>query len=160
MPRENRRDAPDARISRAQKCKEQREGTKNIHCGLPSPVAPLQPKVALRPYIVLGAAELGFASPPGAASYFDAHLACTCSATKLPLFAKVPSTSACDLSTNVSGSGSLPTYVTGSSFPSPANTKSTRPESRLIVPGSTVPPTRMRCARAVPCKVCSSTMVW
>src|SRR5882762_11164955 len=48
-------------------------------------------------------------SPPGAASYLEAHLACTCSATKRPSEPGCPSTTACDLSLNVSGNGSLPT---------------------------------------------------
>src|SRR5579862_2230653 len=41
---------------------------------------------------------VGVAVPPGDASYFDAHFACTCSATKRPSLAGRPSTSACDLS--------------------------------------------------------------
>src|SRR4029077_20305897 len=48
-------------------------------------------------------------SPPGAASYFEAHFACTCSATNRPSEAGRPSTSAWELSTKVSGRGSLPT---------------------------------------------------
>src|SRR5215469_14904760 len=48
-------------------------------------------------------------SPPGADSYLDAHLACTCSATNFPSFKGRPSTNAWDLSTKVSGKGSLPT---------------------------------------------------
>ena len=46
-------------------------------------------------------------SPPGADSYLDAHLACTCSATNFPSFKGRPSTNAWDLSTKVSGKGSL-----------------------------------------------------
>src|ERR1700676_1859514 len=62
-------------------------------------------------YIVLVRASppAGAGVPPGAASYFDAHFACTCSATKQPSAAGRPSTSACDLSTKVSGRGSVPT---------------------------------------------------
>src|SRR5258708_35836782 len=109
MAGDNRGDAAHQRVCGAQKCKEQCEGAKNVHCGPPSPRAPLSPGAALRLYIVLAFAAPGLASPPGAASYFDAHLACTCSATNLPLSAKLPSTNACDLSTNVPANGSLPT---------------------------------------------------
>ena len=47
--------------------------------------------------------------PPGVASYLDAHLAWTCSAMNRPSVPGRPSISACELSTNVSGKGSLPT---------------------------------------------------
>src|SRR5690348_17300458 len=57
----------------------------------------------------LAVAALPGGSAVGAASYFDAHFACTCWAVKLPLRSRLPSTNACDLSINVSGSGSLPT---------------------------------------------------
>src|SRR6266851_10301775 len=72
-----------------------------------STAIPPLPRLFRVPY---RSAELGaaMAVPPGAASYLEAHFACTCSATKRPSSAGRPSTRAWDLSTKVSGSGSLP----------------------------------------------------
>src|SRR5579859_1395694 len=50
----------------------------------------------------------GLGTSPGAASYFEAHFACTCSASKCPSEPIRPSISACELSINESGSGSFP----------------------------------------------------
>src|SRR5215472_14068072 len=68
-------------------------------------LAPL-PQFARGCYMLLCCVELCVVPvPPGAASYLEAHFAWTCSATNLPSELRCPSTRACDLSTNVSGSG-------------------------------------------------------
>src|SRR5260370_2127234 len=78
-----------------------------------TPPLPRRFRVPYRP-VELGAA---LTVPPGAASYLDAHFACTCSATNRPSSAGRPSTNACDLSTKVSGNASLPLAVIGSVLP-------------------------------------------
>src|SRR5205823_10302642 len=105
VTRDNRRNAPAERVNRADKRQDECKGTEYIHgqfC--------LSPGVSRAPYMPLFSVGLGAAPPlpPGAASYLEAHFACTTSATNRPSGPGRPSTRAWDLSTNVSGRGSVP----------------------------------------------------
>src|SRR5215470_8435102 len=96
----------DKRVERANERKQQCKRTEYVQA---ASVSPLLRRGGPKLYVLPAGVEFaGRGASPGAASYFEAHFACTCSATNFPSGPSLPSISAWELSTNESGSGSFP----------------------------------------------------